>query len=201
IGEVPAGRMVRRSRGKAGDELFLTGPVGSAALGLRLLQEPGLEAELGLTKEEASHFVAATRAPVVNRPSETAALLRDKAAAAMDVSDGLLIDLERLCRASAAGARVEAAAVPLAPAARRLVEAGKVSLLDLATGGDDYVALFAVGPGSSVDIGAGSAGPVFRIGRLTAEDEGIAVLDGDGRPMALPVKRGYDHFPGGKRGG
>ncbi|MCC0056427.1 MAG: thiamine-phosphate kinase [Rhodobiaceae bacterium] len=194
IGEVPEGRMVRRSGGKPGDALFLTGEIGSAALGLRLVGEPALSAELGLDDEEVAGFVAATRAPVVQRPAETAALLRTCASAAMDVSDGLLIDLERLCRVSGTGASIEADAIPLAIAARRLVDEGRLSLLDLATGGDDYVALFAVDAARSGDMMAAAAGHVFPIGRLTPAHEGIAVLDGAGQSMMLPAKRGYDHF-------
>lgn len=194
IGEVPEGTMVQRSGARAGDDLYLTGPVGSAALGLRLLEAPRLRTELGLTEEEAAHFIAATRAPIVARPGEKAALLRASASAAMDVSDGLLIDLERLCRASGTGARIEAGAIPLAAAARRLVDAGRVSLLDLVTGGDDYVALFAANAAKAVDMSAAIAAGAVRIGRLTSAWEGLVMVDENGRSMALPEKRGYDHF-------
>lgn len=194
IGEVPAGRMVRRSGAKPGDLLFVSGPVGSAALGLRLLRNEALARDLALSEGEARQLIAASRAPVIADPAGTAALLRDSASAAIDLSDGLLIDLGRLCEASGTGAELDAASIPLTPAAARLVEQGRVALLDLVTGGDDYVALFAAPPAAAEAIRSASQGRAFAIGRLTPPAAGIVMLDAQARPIPLPARRGYDHF-------
>ncbi|QRM27503.1 thiamine-phosphate kinase [Microvirga sp. VF16] len=140
VGEVPAGRMVRRTTAQVGDIICVTGTIGDAALGLTLRSAPAW-AE-GLSPEDKAHLADRYLHP---RPRHRlAAALRNHASAAMDVSDGLAGDLAKMMRASGVSALIEADQVPLSAAAVRAVQASP-DLLDLAlTGGDDYEILCSV---------------------------------------------------------
>jgi thiamine-monophosphate kinase len=114
----------------------------------------------------------------------------------IDVSDGLLADLGHILEASQVGATIEAAGLPLSDPFRRAL-ALEPTLLDLAlAGGEDYELLFTVDPEREADLAglARSVGvPVTRLGRVTAPQEGLIVIDRDGHPI-WPRKTGYDHF-------
>ncbi|HEV2564208.1 MAG TPA: thiamine-phosphate kinase [Microvirga sp.] len=140
VGDVPTGRMVRRTTARAGEFVCVTGTIGDAALGLKLRSAPAW-AE-GLSPEEKAHLADRYLHP---RPRHRLALaLRSHASAAMDVSDGLAGDLAKMMRASGVSAVVEADRVPFSAAAAKVV-ADSPDLLDLAlTGGDDYEILCTV---------------------------------------------------------
>lgn len=146
IGEVPAGRMVRRTTARVGDLVCVTGTIGDGALGLKLRSAPAWSK--ALSSEEKAYLADRYLHP---RPRHRlAAALRDHASAAMDVSDGLAGDLAKMMRASGVSALVDAGAVPLSAAAAKAVGASP-DLLDLAlTGGDDYEILCSV-PEKSID--------------------------------------------------
>src|SRR5690606_20969750 len=117
------------------------------------------------------------------------------ARAAMDISDGLVKDLGRLCRASRVAATVRADAVPISEPARRAIALQpELSELPL-TGGDDYEILATVAPEDveAFDALARAAGiQVTQIGSVH-EGTGALVLGADGQPLNLQ-RRGYDHF-------
>ncbi|EIM29639.1 thiamine-phosphate kinase [Microvirga lotononidis] len=140
VGEVPAGRMVRRTSARVGDLICVTGTIGDAALGLKLRSDPAWAGSL--SPDEKAHLADRYLHP---RPRHRlAAALRDHASAAMDVSDGLAGDLAKMMRVSGASALIEADRVPLSGAAARAIQASP-DLLDLAlTGGDDYEILCTV---------------------------------------------------------
>ena len=140
VGEVPAGRMVRRTAAQAGDVICVTGTIGDAALGLRLrvssawasalsVEEQGFLADRYLNPQPRHRFA---------RP------LRDHARAAMDVSDGLAGDLAKMMRVSGVSAVIDVERVPLSPAARKAVEAAPDLIDTILTGGDDYEVLCTV---------------------------------------------------------
>ncbi|NBJ12410.1 thiamine-phosphate kinase [Microvirga arsenatis] len=140
VGQVPSGRMVRRTTAQAGDLVCVTGTIGDAALGLRLRAGPAW-AE-ALSPGERAHLADRYLHPQPRH--RLAAALRDHASAAMDVSDGLAGDLAKMMRASGLSALVDADRVPLSPAGRTAVGSSP-ELLDLAlTGGDDYEILCTV---------------------------------------------------------
>lgn len=193
IGEVPAGRMVRRAAAEAGDALYVSGTLGDAALGLALRLDGGLAARLGLSADEAAHAIGRYL-----RPQPRVALaeaLRTHARAAMDLSDGLMKDLGRMCRASGIGAHVTAADLPLSPAMRRALAADPARIRDAVAAGDDYEILAAVPSAACADFEAAAecAGvAVARIGRITSDRE-VRVLDAEGVTLA-PQRTGWDHF-------
>ncbi len=190
IGEVEPGRALLRANAAAGEHLYVSGTVGDAALGLRILQgeDPGLAAG---DRESA---VARYRTPEP-RLGLGAALADCGASAAVDVSDGLVADAGHLCAASGVGARIEIGRVPLSRGARAALDRGRVGIADLLTGGDDYELVFSAPAdrGGAVQQAAANAGvPVTRIGVLT-EGGGVSAIDGRGVPLDLPGT-GYRHF-------
>lgn len=184
LGTVPRGKALRRSGAMADDDLYVSGTLGDAALGLQALQgtlAPGAAATLFLADR-------------YRRPHPRLALgaaLRDVAHAAIDVSDGLLADLGHVVEASGVGAEVWADALPLSVAARDLV-----GVLDAAlSGGDDYELLFAAPPACRAaieQIGRHLALPLTPIGRIEAAP-GVRVIDAAGRPLS-PRRTGWRHF-------
>jgi thiamine-monophosphate kinase len=114
----------------------------------------------------------------------------------MDVSDGLVKDFSRMCRASGAGGRIDAARVPLSPAALAAIAASEIALEDLLSGGEDYQALAAVAPDTAAafeSAAAAAAMPVTCIGAVAEPEAGFHVVDGDGRPLTF-TRTGWDHF-------
>ncbi|MFD2234257.1 thiamine-phosphate kinase [Phaeospirillum tilakii] len=186
LGRVPAGQGLERRGARPGDELWVSGSIGDGALGLRAArgQLPALAA--------ADVAFLADRYRLPQPRVALGPLLRGRAGAAMDISDGLVQDLGHLCRVSGVGARVEAARVPLSPPARRALAGGMVTLADLLCGGDDYELLFAAPAGAVAALAAAGDPPLTRIGTIVA-GAGVSVVDQQG--VTLPLTRGgWRHF-------
>jgi thiamine-monophosphate kinase len=181
LGHVAPGTALRRRGARPGDGLWVTGTIGDGTLGLR--------AARGELPDPDGYLADRYRLP---RPRLGLRLV-GIATACMDVSDGLLQDTTHLCRASGAGAVIEAALVPLSPQARAAAPEG---LLACVTGGDDYELVFAVPPAHEAALlaAASAAGiAVARIGWFT-EGEPVATLH-DARGEAVPVGvGGWSHF-------
>lgn len=193
IGAVPKGRMVRRGTARPGDRIYVSGTLGDSALGLRLCQREAAAESWPLFKSERAKLIARYRRPQPRLALQTA--LRAHARAAMDLSDGLVKDLGRMCRASGVGAIVRAGDVPLSKAARKVAAATPRWRAAYLTGGDDYEILSTVPPAGAAayEAEAAAAGvPVTAIGEIAAGD-GVRVLDAEGRPMTFK-RTGYDHF-------
>ncbi len=142
FGEVPHGKIVRRQGARAGDLVVVTGTIGDAALGLRLLQGDCV-ADISTPHRES--LIARYRVP---QPRVGIAhCVQHYFSAAMDVSDGLAGDLARLCQASNVTALIRAADVPLSQAARALRESeGEQWQQWVLAGGDDYEVLGTLKP-------------------------------------------------------
>lgn len=193
IGAVPHGRNLTRQDAHAGDELFVTGTLGDGALGLKLRREPTLAGAWGLTPERASGLVSRYLRPQP-RLALAPALLRH-ASAAMDISDGLAKDCERLCRASGTGAAIAVGDLPLSLGATAAVRADPKLWQAVLSGGDDYEILAAVPGTLSGDFRAAAADcgvKVTQIGTLDGGD-GVLLLDADGKAVTL-ARSGWDHF-------
>ena len=188
IGEVPQGEAITRAGGKAGDDLWVSGQPGMAALGLAALR-----GETQLSTAGRAACIAA-----LQRPQPRIALglaLRGVATAMLDVSDGLLGDLGHILECSATGAIIDGGALPLAA----LRETGADEALArrcLLGGGDDYELLFAAPAARRADVVAISASlglALHRIGTLTPEPATLWLRQGDGR-LVPGTRSGYDHF-------
>jgi thiamine-monophosphate kinase len=195
-----------RSGAQAGDVIVVTGALGAAAEGVSLLaqgarlDEDGELAATGVwTESSAPAVLECLRAQLDPRPPLALACAlseRSLAHAGMDVSDGLSIDLAELCRQSGVGARVDAAAVPVAPAVASLERARGGDALSLALhGGEDYELLLAVDPLRYAELEelAGVWGvPVCEVGGFFAGEPLVVIRDGAGERALEPG--GYDHF-------
>jgi thiamine-monophosphate kinase len=187
IGEVPPGQALRRSGAHAGDDVWVSGHLGAAALALAYRQ-----GRLFMEQIDAARVL-----PALYLPTPRVALgiaLRGIARSAIDVSDGLLADLGHILEASAVGAELDFAAVPIPDVARAYLHEPVARDCVLA-GGDDYELCFtAAAEQREAVLAAGAAGGigVTRIGTIT-QAPGLVVRDADGQPMQIE-KTGYDHF-------
>jgi thiamine-monophosphate kinase len=195
IGDVPTGQMVRRATAKAGDQIFVSGTLGNAALGLRLQSDAragrrDTQDRLGLDDHAARALIRRYQRPIPRL--DLLGVVRDHASAAMDLSDGLVKDLTRMCQASGVGARVDLTAIPAAGKLAVLRGDDPQAFLALATAGDDYEILAAFPPGDIEAVRQGGAGCFARIGTFVA-GAGVTIAREDG--TVIPVDRsGWDHF-------
>lgn len=181
-GEVAPGRAVLRSGAKPGDRLVVTGALGASAAGLRIARSGrvGGDEDRALLR---AHF-----RPVA-RVGEAQVLARYGATAMMDVSDGLALDLSRLCRASGVGVRLRIADVPVAKGA---------TLAEALGGGEDYELLASM-PDSDAATGArkelaGTFGATLTdVAEVT--EAGLVAVEADGAEHRLDPT-GWDHFGG-----
>jgi thiamine-monophosphate kinase len=189
LGEVAIGAEIRRSGARPGDRIWVSGTIGDACLGLAVLR--GGHASL----PEAHRAFLAGRFQVPQPRTTLGPRLTGVARAMCDVSDGLVADLAHICEASGVGATLRLPALPLSPAARRIVQDEPEIAVRLATGGDDYELLFTAPPEAGAAIAQLSAEtgvPVTSIGEIEAGG-GVRMLDENGRPVPISVG-GYRHF-------
>jgi len=193
LGKIADGKAVERSGGKAGDKLFVVGPLGNSAAGLHLLSSGGGES---LSEDDRAVLIAAHLEPEPQVALGKALAREGLATAMIDLSDGLLQDLGHMARASGLGAVVEAEHLPISSAGLQLAKESGLDALDWAlSGGEDYRLLFAVEPLATERMEQVCAefegrDPVC-IGALVA-DAGMK-LHKDGLWISAP-QGGYDHF-------
>ncbi len=181
IGEVPAGVALFRAGARPGDDIWVSGELGGAALGLARPQIAAAAARL-------------------HRPEPRVELgerLRGLAHAAIDISDGLTSDLGHILERSQVGALVHYAQLPRSSAFAAIQDQELVRNCVL-SGGDDYELAFTAALGRRAEIEALSAElglPLTRIGTIQAGEPRLVVLDERGQ--AMDYRRGFDHFPPG----
>lgn len=174
---LPGVEPVRRAGARPGDVLCVTGVLGAAAAGLRLLEDPGLLP--GLPGRDA--LVAAQRRPQP-RLAAGRQLAHAGATAMMDLSDGLALDAGRLAAVSGVKAEIDLAGLPVADGVADVAAAAGLDAVDLAaTGGEDYELLAAL-PAAAVGACRAALGmPLTVVGRLAA-GAGVAMRGADGAP-------------------
>ena len=185
-------RAPARSDAKPGDDLWVTGAIGDAHLGLKSARGELTE----MTERDRDHLIARYRLP--DPPVVFAQTIARLANASMDVSDGLLIDANRIAEASGVAVRIEAASVPHSAQAQRWLETSDAYQLRLLSGGDDYEILFTAAPERRAAVRRAAARvaiAVTRIGAI-AKGEGVSLVDARGAPLPIP-DFGYRHQIGG----
>jgi thiamine-monophosphate kinase len=189
MGETPTGKVKRRSTAQPGQDIYVSGTIGDAALAFHQIESEGLAAVMA-------------RSPMLverlRRPEPRVGLglrLRDLATAMVDISDGLVADLGHICDASEVGAVLELARVPLSPHVAELIE-GDPSLAERAiTGGDDYELLFTALPEDAEALATLADDldvPLCLIGQTT-EDTKVTIRSLSGEIMSLE-RAGWQHF-------
>ncbi len=191
LGRVPKSQMLRRSGARAGDLVYVTGPLGEAAAGLEILQR-GLVIDGPLGDP-------LVRAHLDPRPQLAAGRLLAReglATACIDLSDGTASDLMHICRLSRAGARLRAEDIPVSPGARAVAAMTGRDPLELALkGGEDYQLLFTCAPEAAPRLPAAFAQaglPAPRpIGEMVSGTE-VALIT---KEIEIIISGGgFDHF-------
>ena len=190
IGELPAGTALTRGGASPGDDVYVSGELGGAAL--------ALAAAAGRTDIDASAMPALDERLHLPQPRVALGVaLRGVASAALDVSDGLTGDLGHVLEASRVGARIDVRAIPCADVLRAMLagDERELALSALLAGGDDYELCFTASPAMRervAAIGLALRLPLTAIGTITVEGR-LDVRDEHGEPLrALP--RAFDHF-------
>lgn len=217
IGEVNSGRAVLRSNARAGDQLFVTGTLGGAAAGLKLI-ELGARVRSSIlkngdeTQQDANMPHAGASQTVDSDDDAIQSLLfrqlapqprvgwgmvlgeEQLASSMIDISDGLSSDLHHLCKESNVGAAIDAASIPLDENVKQLCGRRKLDALALALhGGEDFELLFTVAPEDVsrlpklVDGGA-----ISRIGEITSNPGSVRVREKSHEWELQP--QGFQHF-------
>lgn len=191
IGAPSASGIIRRSGARPGDDVYVTGTIGDAGLGLRALQgaiKPSAAAKKHLVDR---YRLASPRLAI-------GGALAGLASASIDVSDGLVADAGHIAQTSDVAIDLVASKIPLSPTAsqwRCAQEDQDAAIADLASCGDDYEILFTAPPARRRSIEMASQvtkTPVARIGTVT-RGAGVRLLGEAGAPLATP-RRGFDHF-------
>jgi thiamine-monophosphate kinase len=197
-GHVPRRRILQRAGARVGDHVYVTGTLGDAALGLRLLQGSRTAELQRLPALSSAESTSAERRYLFPEPRTRAgvALSDYKAATScIDLSDGLADGVRRIAEASGVGITIDVDTLPLGPAVAAMRRDDPRAALELALGGgDDYELLFTVSPRArgrlrGVQRTVGDL-PITRIGTVTrAKDVRLRTADGD-----APLPRGFAHF-------
>jgi thiamine-monophosphate kinase len=182
MGWVPAGRMIRRGGGRAGDLLVVSGAVGDGWLGLQVA-----------TGELDANQALLERYQLPQPRLGLRDAIQAHARASADVSDGLLADAGHIATASRLSAQIDLEALPLSPSAQAWLHGQPdhaAALSALATGGDDYEVIAAVAPEDLTAYAAAAGMPVTVVGRLL-DGQGVQVRLA-GAALALD-RLGYRH--------
>jgi len=187
VGEVPAGRAVLRSRANTGDIIYVSGRLGEAELGLRILQRSkGAPSKKNPLTEK--HLYPEPRLALGQWLAE-----KGLVTTMMDLSDGLSSDLSRLCAASAVGAQLESSKIPLLRFPDVALKEHHDPLHLALHGGDDYELLFTAPPRKTKLLPNSFRGVrLTAIGRITQRRE-LLLRDENGRVRQL-TPRGWDPF-------
>jgi thiamine-monophosphate kinase len=188
MGEVPAGLALRRDAALAGDDIWLSGATGEAALALAHLK--------GRVKLEGDALEAClTRLHTPEPRVELGRRLRGLAHSAIDVSDGLLADLGHILEASRVGAELAWDSLPRARAVTGCPDKALAEDCMLA-GGDDYELLFTAPTLKRTEIeavGKDLGIPLALVGAAVPGDSVVRLRDARGK-LVSSRRKGFDHF-------
>lgn len=202
IGMVPPRRALFRSGARIGDLLYVTGTIGDALAGLKLLSDPPPRAKhyplsAALSPRHRQFLIRRHLRPTA-RVAEGQWLSTDRlATSAIDISDGLSGDLRHICKESHVGVEIDLGALPLSPACRAYAASRELDAVDLAlTGGEDYELLFTASPRQRPRLERTALERGFSltcIGKIHPFRFGIQAVSSHGRRHRL-ANTSYEHF-------
>ncbi len=190
MGWVTRGQMVRRADAQTGDDVYVTGTIGDATLGLRVRRDGPFS---GLSADENQFLLQRYLLP---QPRNVIVpVLSGLVHAGIDISDGLVADLGHVIQTSSVGAEIQLSDIPLSGAVKKLLELQNVEISELITGGDDYELLLTAVPAhrsliAEVSVKTGIS--LTRIGQIIVGNEAF-YLDKNGARVSLK-RAGYQHF-------
>jgi len=184
LGSSPTQNLLTRFDAKVGEMVAVTGNLGAAAGGLEIVkQKRDIDAEAEGQLRNA--FLHPTP-----RVAEGLLLVEQGVKTAIDISDGLVADLNQICKASRVGARLEVERVPVAPAVKAAFGEKAVELA--LSGGEDYELLFTAGGDIMARLKKAASVPITVIGEIT-DGKGVSLVDKQGNPFKI-AKPGWEHF-------
>jgi len=192
VGEALEEEVLYRSGAAPGDIIYVTGTLGDATAGLKLIR-----GEVSASGDMEASLIEAHNLPVPFLDAGRMIAGSRSASALIDLSDGLLSDLGHVCEASGVGARLFHESLPLSGYLKELCQINVLDPYDLALhGGEDYRLLVTV-PGKNTHVfekmfEKGTPCKVYRVGEIT-EKKGLKILMPDGREKQLETT-GFDHF-------
>jgi thiamine-monophosphate kinase len=186
-------KVVNRSGAKVGDTIYVTGTLGDSACGLALLKKMkksspphhplmkgGSTGGITLSRKIIEPLINRHLMPVAKNPQNVI----NYATSMIDISDGLLIDVSRLCDESKVGARIFLDRIPLSSQLlKAATETGNAPVQYALSGGEDYELLFTAPQNKRINA--------FSIGEITGSERVIVDISGKEKPFALG---GYQHF-------
>jgi len=202
IGIVPPRKALFRSGARIGDHLYVTGTIGDALAGLRLLNEPSSRVKrhprtAALSTRHRKFLIGRHLRPTARIAEGRWLSTHRFATSAIDISDGLSGDLRHICEESQVGVELDLDALPLSTACRAYATSRKLDPVDLAlTGGEDYELLFTVSPRQRPRLERSALERGFslaRIGTIHPLRFGIQALSPHGRRHRL-ANTSYEHF-------
>jgi thiamine-monophosphate kinase len=179
--------MIRRKGAKIGDNVYVSGPIGDAYLGLKTLQK-----QIDTKEYETKNWLSAYHIP--RPPFEHIDFVRSHATSALDISDGLVADAHHLAAQSDICIEIELTRIPLSRETQKWVSLQQNtngSLVNLVPGGDDYQVLMSA-PKSLARHPAFKGAGFRQIGRV-CPGNGVRILGVGGEPQKISQK-GYTHF-------
>ena len=188
IGELPYNQYVSRLGAKPDDVLYVTGNIGDSAMGLFARQKKFK----ALSSEDSKYLI--NRYQVPQPRVELSGFIQKFATASMDISDGFVGDLQKLCLASGVSSTVEITKIPFSKPVLSLFESESNYLETALTGGDDYEILFTANPADCIELEKEISilpFPVSRIGTINS-GQGVKVFDTSGEVIEFD-KTSYDH--------
>ncbi len=191
VGDVKEGAALRRDAAAVGDIIYLSGPTGESAAGLAFLLD-----QISLKDSTAEPLIRAHNRPVPELDLGSVLSESGLCACAIDISDGLIQDLDHICKASSVGARLFLDKIPLTD---ELIQAAKAAKTDPyrwpLTGGEDYRLLFTIQEKNIKALEEALKGldPGIQPIGIIEQGESIQLFD-RGRRVPVPEKGGHDHF-------
>ncbi|KLN59361.1 hypothetical protein WH96_17835 [Kiloniella spongiae] len=192
FGSVPRGKCLHRTTGQEGDDVWVSGTIGDSAVGLKLLKK-----EIKTDNSRAETFlIDRFRIPQPRTLLGIALLERDISQTALDVSDGLLADVNHIAEGSNLQARIISSRIPLSKSFQNVLKNTLDQGIQLAaTGGDDYEILFTTKPKNKekvIELSEELNIPITRIGALT-QGKGTLLLDKNNNEIPI-TRSGWKHF-------
>ncbi|MDR3326468.1 MAG: thiamine-phosphate kinase [Rhodospirillaceae bacterium] len=187
IGSLKTQSALLRSNARLGDDIWVSGTIGDAAFGLMIEQNEIQSLDL----ESKNQLLSRYQLPLPR--TSLGQSLVGIAHAAIDISDGLVGDLEHICKTSSVGAEIKITKIPLSDAVKKALKFGNIERV--LTGGDDYELLFSASFDQvrSINIIGQELGLRLTIIGKIKDQDGVSVIEKDGHVISLK-ERGYQHF-------
>ncbi len=189
LGRVPTGQALLRSGAHEGDEIWVSGSIGDSALGLMAIQSGSASGERRAERWLKERYL-------LPRPRTGLGIrLRGLASSCIDVSDGLIADLNHICQVSGLSAWVEMEHIPISDPAQAVLIDNPGLIQSILSGGDDYELLFTASPQvhDAVKQAARSCGSCVTCIGVMSTGSGVEVVDGNNEQIDV-LKMGYTHF-------